>query len=116
MAAIAALTVFTQVPVILAVAAAAQRRGLHRARRFVMTIGALQFGVGAEQRKVIGSVLRMIEGPQRPPIGRMAGLAFLAETALVHVIVRMAVDAGQRRLVEGQRRVALRAAHHPMQP
>src|SRR3984893_2755649 len=69
MAAIAALTVFAQVPVILAVTAAAQRRGLHRARRFVMTIGALQFGVGAEQRKAIGSVLRMIERPQRPTIG-----------------------------------------------
>src|ERR1700722_7869720 len=46
----------------------------------------------------------------------MAGLAFLAEPAFVHVIVAVAVDARKRRLVERQRRMALRAAHHPMQP
>ncbi len=95
MAAIALRAVLAQVPVILVVTAAALRRGLHRARRLVMAIGALQLGVGAEQREVIGSVLRMIERPQRPAVGRMAALAFLAEAALVHVIVRMAVDAGQ---------------------
>ena len=116
MAAIAARTIFTQVPVILAVTAAAQRRGLHRARRLVMAIGALQLGVGADQRKVIRSLLRMIERPQGPAVRRMAALAFLAEAALVHVIVRVAVDAGQGRIIEGQRRMALCAAHHPMQP
>src|ERR1700722_16408678 len=116
MAAIAALTVFAQMPVILAVTAAAQRGSLHRTRRLVMAIRALQLGVGAEPRKGIGSVLRMIEGPQRPTVRRMTGLALLAEAALVHIIMRVAVDARQRRLVEGERCMALRAAHHPMQP
>src|ERR1700681_4741364 len=110
MATIALRTVFTQVAVILAVTVPAQGRVLHRARRLVMAIGALQLGVGADQRKVIRSLLRMIESPQRPAVRRMAALAFLAEAAFVHVIVGVAVDAGQGRTIEGQRRVALCAA------
>src|ERR1700692_4345733 len=45
----------------------------------------------------------------------MAALAFLAEAPLVHVVVRMAIDARRRRPVEGQGRVTLRAADDPMQ-
>src|ERR1700686_1932107 len=116
MAAIALRTVFTQVAVILAVTAPAQRRGLHRARRLVMAIGALQLGVGAEQREVIRSLLHMIEHPQRPTVRRMTALAFLAEAAFVHIVMRVALDAGQGRTTEGQRRMALCAAHHSMQP
>src|ERR1700730_11023146 len=104
-AAVALGAIFTEVAVILVVTAPAQRRGLYRARRFVMTVGALQLGVGARQSKV--SLLRMIESPQRPTVRRMTALAFLTETALVHVIMRMAIDAGLRRSVEGQCRMAL---------
>src|SRR5271157_2776191 len=45
----------------------------------------------------------------------MAAFAFLAQPTFVHVIVRMAVDAGGLRLRESQRRMALRAADHPVQ-
>src|SRR5216684_3893908 len=60
-------------------------------------------------------LLRMIKNPQRPAVGRMAALAFLAEAALVHVIVRMALHAYRRRPAVGQRRVALRAADDAVQ-
>ena len=78
-----------------------------------MAGGALQLGVRAQQWKV--RFLGVIENPQRPAIRRMAALAFLAEPALVHIIVHMAVDAGGFRLRESQRRMALRAAHDPVQ-
>lgn len=45
----------------------------------------------------------------------MAGVALLAQSALVNVIVRMALDTFQGRLVEGQCRVALRTADDTMQ-
>src|SRR5271166_441227 len=45
----------------------------------------------------------------------MAGLALLAESALVHVLVRMAFDALERRTREAQARVALRAAIEAVQ-
>ena len=57
----------------------------------------------------------MVEDPQLPSVRRMAAFAFLAESALVNVIARMAIDARGRRPVEGQRRVALSAADDPMQ-
>lgn len=81
-----------------------------------MAFGALQLCVRAEQREVIRSLLRVIEIPQRPTVGRMTTLAFLAEAALVHVVVRMAIDARARRPAERECCVALRAAHDPMQP
>src|ERR1700681_817257 len=115
MAAVALRAVFTQVAVILVMAAAAQGRSLHRARRLMMAIGALPLGMSAEQWEVIGGLLRMIEHPQLPPVGGMTALAFLAEPALVHIVVRMAIVARHGHLVEGQGRVALRAAHDPMQ-
>ena len=107
MAAVTLRAVLAQVPVILVVTTSALLRHLHCAGRFVMTFGALQLTVGPQQRKM--SFLGVVENPQRPSIGRMAALAFLAEAALVHVIVRMAVNARHRRPAEGQRRVALRA-------
>ena len=45
----------------------------------------------------------------------MTALAFFAETPFVHVVVRMAFDAGDRCAVECQRRVALSATDDPMQ-
>src|ERR1700722_19806762 len=114
MAAVALRAVLTEMPVILVVTAPALRRRLHRARRFVMAIGALQLLVGAQERKV--SFLGVIEGPNLPSVRRVAALALLAEAALVHVIVRMALVARRRRPVERERRVALRAADDPMQP
>ena len=108
MAAVALRTVLAQVPVIFVVTGSALLRHLPRARRLEVALGALQFGVGAHQRKM--RFLGMIENPQRPSIGRMAALAFLAEAAFVHVIMRMAVNACRLRPAEGQRRVALGAA------
>src|SRR6202049_926893 len=78
-----------------------------------MAFGALQLGVRAEQRKM--RFLGVIENPQRPAVGRMAALALLAEASLVHVIVRMALDAGRGRPAEGQSRVALRTADDAVQ-
>src|SRR5450631_1581558 len=113
MTAVTLLTVLAQMPVILVVAAAALLRRLHRAWRLAMAFGALQFAVSAQQRKM--SLFSVIENPQRPAVGRMAALAFLAEPAFVHVVARMAVDASRRCLTEGHGRVALRAADHPVQ-
>jgi len=61
------------------------------------------------------SLFGVIECPQLPSVRRVAALALLAEAALVHVIVRVALVALPRRLVERERRVALRAADHAMQ-
>ena len=114
MAAIALRAVLTEMPVILVVTDPALHLHLHRARRVVMAIGALQLLVGAQERKV--SLLGVIESPNLPSVRRVAALALFAEAALVHVIVRVALVALRRRLVERERRVALRAADHPMQP
>lgn len=114
MAAVTLRAVLTEMPVILVVTAPALRRHLDRARRLVMALGALQLGVRTQQGEM--SLFRVIENPQRPAVGRVTGLAFLAESAFVHVVVRMAVDARARRPFEGQRRVALRTADDPMQP
>src|ERR1700736_2957629 len=104
-AAVALRAVLTQVPVIFVVTGPALLRHLYRAGRLAMAIGALQFTVGTQQRKM--RLLGMIKNPQRPSVGRMTALAFLAEAAFVHVIVRMAVDACRRRPAEGQRPVTL---------
>ena len=114
MAAIALRAVLTEMPVILVVADPALHLHLHRARRFMMAIGALQLLVGAQERKM--SLLRVIESPNLPSVRRVTALALLAEAALVHVIVRVAFVACRRRLVERERGVALRAADHLMQP
>jgi hypothetical protein len=113
MAAAALRAVLPQVSVILVVTASALLRHLHRAGRLAMAIGTLQLGVRPEQREV--SFLGVIEDPQRPTVRGMTIFAFLAEAALVHVIVRMAIDASRRSPSEGQCRVALYAAHHPVQ-
>ena len=104
MAAIALRAVLTEMPVILVMTAAALRRRLHGARRFVMAIGALQLLVGAQQRKM--SLLGVIEGPNLPSVRRVAALAFFAESALVDVIVRVALVALRRRPVERARKGA----------
>ena len=93
MAAVALRAVFTQMAVILVMTAAAHGRILHRAGRLMMTLSALQLGVSTQQCEVVRRLLCMIERPQRPTVGRVAALAFLAEAAFVHVVVRMAIDA-----------------------
>src|ERR1700722_12799279 len=113
MAAAALRPVLPEVPVILVMTAAALLRHLHRPGRLTVALRALQLGVRPEQRKV--SFLGVIEDPQRPAVRGVAGLAFLAEAALVHVILRVAIDAYGRRPAVGQRRVALRRAHDSMQ-
>ena len=113
MTAITLRAVFAEMPVVLMVAAAALRGGLHRAGRFTVAVCALQLGMSAQQREM--SFLRMIEYPERPAIRRMTGFAFLAEAAVVDIIARMAFRAGLRRLIESQRRMALRAADDSVQ-
>lgn len=113
MTTVALRAVFTEVPVILVMAAPAKRRGLHHAQRLRVAACTLQLGVSAQQRKV--GLLRVIEDPQRPAVGRMAGLAFSTQSSLVDVIVGVALDAAFRRMIEGEGRVALRATHHAMQ-
>lgn len=114
MTAIALGPVLTQVPVVLAVAGAALLGHLYRARRFAMAPGALQLCVGTQQGKV--RILRMIEGPQRPTVRRMTALAFRAQSALVHVVLAMAIGACRGSRAERQRCVALRTADDPVQP
>ena len=113
MTAVALRSVVAKVPVILPVTADADRRGLRGTRRLAMAGRALQIGVTARQGKM--RLLRMIETPLRPAIRRMTGLAFLAQPALVHVVVRMTAVATGARLLEGQGGVTLGAAHDPMQ-
>ena len=114
MAAVALRAVLTKMPVILVVTDPALHLHLHRARRFMMAICALQLLVGAQERKMC--LLAVIESPNLPSVRRVAALALFAEAALVHVIVRVALVALRRRPIERERRVALRAADHLMQP
>ena len=114
MTSVALRAVLAQMAVILVMAGPALLRHLLRAGRLEMTFGALQFAVRAQQRKM--RFLGMIEHPHRPPVGGVTAFALLAEPPLVHVIMRMAVDARRRRPVEGLRRVALRTADEAVQP
>ena len=77
MAAIALRAVLTEMPVILVVTDPALHLHLHRARRVVMAIGALQLLVGAQERKM--SLLGVIEGPNLPSVRRVAALATFAQ-------------------------------------
>jgi hypothetical protein len=113
MAAVALLAVIAQVPIVLAMATRADRRHLHGARGLQMACCALQFAVRTQQSKM--RFLGMIEYPQPPAVGRMTGLALVAETSLVNVFMRMTLAAGRGRTVEGQRCMALGAAHDSMQ-
>jgi len=112
-AAITLPAVLTEVPVVLAMTSDALLGHLARAWRLFMAIGALQFCVRTQQREM--RILGMIEHPDGPTVGRMAGLALVAQPILVHVVRRVAADATGRRLVEGQAVVTLHAAHDPMQ-
>jgi hypothetical protein len=100
--------------VIFAMADDALLRHLAAAGRLLVTLGALQLRVRAEQRKMC--ILGMIEDPQRPTVAGVAGVAFIAEAVLVDIVRRVTANAGSGGLIEGQARVALRAAHHAMQP
>ena len=113
MTAIAGRAVLAQMPIVLAMTGAALLRHLGRSRRFVVTVGALQLRVRAEQRKV--GLLRMIEHPLRPAVRRVTALALFAESALVDIVMGMAVDAVRRRLRERERGMALRTARHAVQ-
>lgn len=113
MTAITLRAVLAEVPVVFTVTDRTLLRHFDRARRLVMTGGTLQLRVRSQQWEV--SFLGMIEDPQRPPIRRMAALAFLAEPAFVHIIVRMTIDARSRRLAEGERRMTLRTADDAVQ-
>jgi len=114
MTAIALDAVLTQVSVVLAVAGTALLGHLYGARRFAMAFGALQLCVRPQQGEVC--ILRMIESPQRPTVRRMAACAFRAQSALVHVVLAMAIDACRGGRAKRQRCVALRAADDPVQP
>src|SRR5437879_1966452 len=87
MAAVALRAVLPEMPVILVMAVPALGRRLHRTRGLVMTIGTFQLLVRAEERKM--RLLGVVETPQLPSVRRVTALAFLAESALVHVVVRM---------------------------
>ena len=101
-----------QMPIILVMAGIALLAHFSRARWVAMARRALQLAVRAEQRKV--RILGVIEPPELPAIRRVAGLALLSQCALVHVLARMAADAGGRRCSKRLRRMALGAAHQPM--
>lgn len=100
--------------VILVMTASALHRHFFGARRLDVAIGTLQLAVCAQKRKM--SLLPMIEFPQRPSVGRVTALTFLAKAAFVHVVVRMTFDTGFRRSAEGERRMALGTADDTMQP
>lgn len=114
MATITLLAILAQMPVILAMTGTTLLRHLHGARRLAMARGALQLAVRAEQREM--GFLGVIEHPERPAVDRMARVALLPQSALVNVIVGMAFDALHGCLVEGQRRMTLRATDQAMQP
>src|ERR1700733_6902424 len=114
MAALALAAIGAQVPVILAMAGDAQRRGLDRARRLLMTVGTLEIGVPTEEREA--GLLGVIEIPLRPTVRRVTALAFFPEAALVHVLAAVAVDTARGRRRVGQGGMTLHAADHPMQP
>lgn len=61
------------------------------------------------------SLLCVIERPQWPAVRRMTRLALVAKASFVNVLMRVAIAAGRGCTAEGQRGVALRTAHHPMQ-
>lgn len=113
MTALALSAVGTLMPIVLAVTAHTQRRGLAPARLLAMAISAPQRRVRAGEREV--RLLGMIEAPQRPTIWRVAALALPAERPFVHVIGAVAVHAPRCGRHEGQASVTLRAARQPMQ-
>ena len=112
MAALALHSELPQMPIILVMAGIALLAHFSCARWVAMARRALQLAVRAEQRKV--RILGVIEPPELPAIRRVAGLALLSQCALVHVLARMAADAGGRRCSKGLRRMALGAAHQSM--
>jgi hypothetical protein len=102
------------VPVVFVMAGIAFLRHTLRPGRLAMAVGALQFAVCAEQREV--RVARMIEHPQPPAVRRVAGFAFFAQAAFMHILVRMAILARRGRTAESLSGMTLHAADDAMQP
>ena len=113
MAAVALCAILTQMPIVLVMAGIAFLRHFPRTWRLLMAVSALQFAVCTEQREV--RIPRVIEPPQLPAIRRVAGLALVAQTTLVHILVRVAAVAGRCCGTESLRRMALHATNHAMQ-
>lgn len=114
MAAIALDAELAQVPIVLVMTGIAFLAHFSRTRRFGMARRACQLAVRAKQRKV--RILRVIEGPDLPAVGRVAAVALLAERTFMHILARMASDAGGRRSTERLSCMALSAADQTMQP
>ena len=114
MAAIALRPVLPEVPIILVMTGIAFLRHFLCARRFAMTVGALELGVRAQKREM--RIPSMIKYPQLPAVRRMAGFALVAKAILVNVIGLVTTNARLGRLAEGLRCMALGAAHHAVQP
>ena len=89
--ALAAPPKLTGVYVILLMARNALLRKLHFRRRLAMAIHTFELGVCSEQSKT--SLLEMIVLPQCPTVGIVATVAFFTQSALMHVVLLVAVDA-----------------------
>ena len=82
----------TLVDVVRCVAGAADHGGLRDGLRSDVALPAANVRVGACQRKP--GARRMIEVPEFPAVGRVAGATVLAQLSLVDVLFRMAAYAG----------------------
>lgn len=109
-AALAVSTEATLVDIVLLVTAVTSRRQFGLAQRRLVAGFALGAAMRIAQREVC--VTLVIETYNFPFRLAMAALAFLAEAAVVHVLLAMASDASERRLVvEGRALVAIAAAN-----
>ena len=75
-------------------------------RTFILRMRATQGKAG---------LLAVVKIPDCPAIGRMAGVALLAQPTLVHILLRVTIIAFARATVESLRAMALRATDHHMQ-
>ena len=112
MAAAALRAILAQMPIVLVMAGIAFLRHFLGAGRLSMAVGALQFAVRTEQRKV--RIPRVIERPQAPVIRRVARLALVTQTTLVHILARVTAVAGRGRGTKSLGRMALHATNHAM--
>src|SRR4051812_36709806 len=88
------------------------RRQFHFRRRLAMTIGALEFCMGTKQSEA--SLLEVVVFPQCPTVGVVTTVAFSTQSALVYVVLLMAIEALGLCITERLRAVALSATHHVM--
>ena len=77
-----------------------------------MAVGTLELGVRTKQPKA--SLLEMIVFPECPTVGAVATVAFFAQSAFVHVVTFVAIDAPRFGLAEGLGAMTLGATHHIM--